>query len=385
MGLSLSKRHHHRHHHHHDENHPQNHQQLDQPPPPQTTTNSSQPPPPPPPLPPPPPPSYSFAANSPYPTTQTLPPPAAPPPPPPRPLPYYDYNTYNNNYQRPVVTHPTYHPYFLPPPNVFSPFRPPPQLPPPPPLPAVPYVDHQSAKKIKNDVNVRKESIKLVVDESNHDSHLVCFTFDAMVNGSITVMYFGKEGDNCSFTSVYPEIMPVKIPFQTGIGQKFCQPSGNGIDLGFFDIDDLSKPWHGDVFPLVILAESAEPSTSLGMQTDGQIVKAPSHAQITLAILEKNKESQFQVKVIKQILWVDGVRYELREIYGISNSAEEAITNQDKECVICMTDPKNTTVLPCRHMCLCSACAKELRLQSNKCPICRQPIQELLEIKIDED
>ena len=32
--------------------------------------------------------------------------------------------------------------------------------------------------------------------------------------------------------------------------------------------------------------------------------------------------------------------------------------------------------------CMCSECAKELRLQSNKCPICRQPIEELMEIKI---
>lgn len=33
---------------------------------------------------------------------------------------------------------------------------------------------------------------------------------------------------------------------------------------------------------------------------------------------------------------------------------------------------------------MCSDCAKELRLQSNKCPVCRQPIEELLEIKVDE-
>ena len=33
--------------------------------------------------------------------------------------------------------------------------------------------------------------------------------------------------------------------------------------------------------------------------------------------------------------------------------------------------------------CMCSDCAKELRLQTNKCPICRQPIEELIEIKIN--
>ena len=33
--------------------------------------------------------------------------------------------------------------------------------------------------------------------------------------------------------------------------------------------------------------------------------------------------------------------------------------------------------------CMCGECAKELRLQSNKCPICRQPIEQLIGIKIN--
>ncbi|KAK6913880.1 hypothetical protein RJ641_021201 [Dillenia turbinata] len=106
--------------------------------------------------------------------------------------------------------------------------------------------------------------------------------------------------------------------------------------------------------------------------------------QITQAVLEKNNEDQFQVRVMRQLLWVDGDRYELREIYGIGNSAADFDdSDPGKECVICMTEPKDTAVLPCRHMCMCSECAKELRIQSNKCPICRQPIEELIEIKIN--
>lgn len=262
-------------------------------------------------------------------------------------------------------------------------------MPPPAPLPLLapaPYVDHQSAKKIKNDVNVHKDTIRLEVDEVNRDCHLVSFTFDAMVDGSITILYFAKEGDNHAFNPVYPDIhVPVKIPFQKGLGQKFCQPSGSGIDFGFFEIDDLSRPAGGDVFPLVISAESNLSSTVMDEDSNNEILNTSAHAQITQAVIEKNNEDHFQVKVIKQILWVDGVRYELREIYGISDS-NEIIDDKDsgKECVICMTEPKDTAVLPCRHMCMCSECAKELRLQSNKCPICRQPIEELLEIKVDE-
>ncbi|KAA0049396.1 putative E3 ubiquitin-protein ligase LUL4 [Cucumis melo var. makuwa] len=203
---------------------------------------------------------------------------------------------------------------------------------------------------------------------------------------SITILFFAKEEPNCRFVPVYPDAFkPVKIPFQKGPAQKFFQPVGTGFDLGFFDLDDLSKPSPAeDTFPLVISAETCSPS-----QSDDERIGEPqqdnSHMQITQAVLEKKNGGPFQVKVIRQLLWIDGVRYELREIFGIGSSSAEGFDDNDtgKECVICMTEPKDTAVLPCRHLCMCSECAKELRLQSNKCPICRQPIEELIEIRIN--
>lgn len=253
--------------------------------------------------------------------------------------------------------------------------------------PPPPYVDHQSAKKVRNDVNVHKHTLKIEVDEENPDHVLVSFVFDALFDGSITVFYFAKEEPNCKFVPLFPEAyMPAKIPFTKGLGQKFRQPSGTGIDLGFYELDDLSKPSLGeDIFPLVISAETHQPSSSNDGHLDDPVSNTSAHMQITQAVLEKNNDDLFQVKVIRQILWVDGVRYELRELYGIGNSAAEGFEDSDpgKECVICMSEPKDTAVLPCRHMCMCGECAKELRLQSNKCPICRQPIEELIEIKIN--
>ncbi|KAF9678054.1 hypothetical protein SADUNF_Sadunf08G0172000 [Salix dunnii] len=288
-----------------------------------------------------------------------------------------------------------------------------------------PFVDHQNAKRVRNDVNVHKDTLKVEIDVSNPDHHLVSFVFDALFDGRVrrqilwvagaryelyeiygigslafilifpdlfqesiyivTIFYFAKEEQDGKFIPAFPEAhLPEKISFQKGLGQKFRQPSGTGIDLGFFELDDLSKSSpEEDVFPLVIAAETFLP-VDLTNENDDSVPNTLRHMQITQAVLEKKNGDNFHVRVIRQILWVAGVRYELREIYGIGSSATEGFDDSDpgKECVICMTEPKDTAVLPCRHMCMCGECAKELRLQSNKCPICRQPIEQLIGIKI---
>ncbi|CAN8269929.1 unnamed protein product [Cochlearia groenlandica] len=240
------------------------------------------------------------------------------------------------------------------------------------------YAEQQNARKIRNDVNVHRDTVSLEVDDhvpGRH--HLVSFVFDAVFNGSFTITFFAKEEQNCTFVPQFPEVYsPIRFGFQKGPGQRFMQPSGTGTDLSFFVLDDLSKPLQEDVYPLVI---SAETLVSPSLSSEQSLV----HKQITQAVLEKNNNGTFVVKVVKQILWIEGVRYELRELYGSNTHGAASGLEENgsgKECVICMTEAKDTAVLPCRHLCMCSDCAKELRIRSNKCPICRQPIEELLEI-----
>lgn len=106
-------------------------------------------------------------------------------------------------------------------------------------------------------------------------------------------------------------------------------------------------------------------------------------------------------------MFVDGLCYLLQEIYGIENkitelkvclfifflfyfssinlclkdSGDEDLEDGSSECVICMSDMRDTLILPCRHLCLCQSCADSLRYQANNCPICRVPFRALLQIK----
>ncbi|KAK8698117.1 hypothetical protein V6N13_114248 [Hibiscus sabdariffa] len=238
-----------------------------------------------------------------------------------------------------------------------------------------PYVDHRTPKKIKNHINIHKDSVSLFLDHSHLDSHLISFTFDALVDGSITIFYFAKEGPNCNFMPMYPEMyMPKTFPFHKGLAQKFYQPSGTGINLGFFAFNLLPRPSKEEdgIFPLVIYAETCMPTLMGTVDIDQPPpFSIYPHAQITQAALKLNSEGHFEVQVIKQILWIEGIRYELRDIYGFENCNEQGLDDDSETfgtCVICMTEPKDTVVLPCRHMCMCSDCAKQLRVKSKRCP-----------------
>ncbi|KAF8397674.1 hypothetical protein HHK36_016595 [Tetracentron sinense] len=311
------------------------------------------------------------------------------------------------------------------------------------PPPATPYVEHQKAVTIRNDVNLKKETLRVEPDEDNPGRFLVAFTFDATVAGSITIFFFAKEGADCNLTPISETFLqPVTVSFQCGLGQKFRQPSGTGIDFSMFQESqllmfqesELLKEGDMEVYPLAVKAEASA-------LDDNGLVENPMpgaiNSQITQAVFEKEK-GEYRVRVVKQILWVTGMRYELQEIYGIGNSVDGEFDGNDpgKECVICLSEPRDTTVLPCRHMvytisyllffefcsqfeenrrksphhlfdrgfgviqsyqflawdftvvrsigkCMCSECAKVLRFQTDRCPICRQLVERLLEIKVN--
>lgn len=257
-------------------------------------------------------------------------------------------------------------------------YPPPGPLPPPP-----PYIEHQKAVTIRNVVNLKKETLRIEPDEQNPGQFLVSFTFDATVPGSITVIFFAKEEFDCNIIPMKENLLqPVSIPFKEGLGQKFRQPAGTGIDFSTFEEIEFLKEGEMEVYPLVVKAEATPDNDK--SNSEYQKAAAPN-SQITQAAFEKKENGEYHVRVIKQILWVGGVRYELQEIYGIGNSVDNDFDGNDpgKECVICLSEPRDTTVLPCRHMCMCSGCAKLLRLQTNRCPICRQPVERLLEIKVN--
>ena len=169
------------------------------------------------------------------------------------------------------------------------------------------------------------------------------------LHDSITVLFFAKEGEGCILTPMKENVLPpVTVNFEQGLGQKFRQPAGTGIDFSLFEESELLKVGDMDVYPLAVKADASSGDHDGSNETQTSV---NTNSQITQAVFEKEK-GEFRVKVVKQILWVNGMRYELQEIYGIGNSVECELDGNDlgKECVICLSEPRDTTVLPCRHM-----------------------------------
>ncbi|KAJ0234882.1 E3 ubiquitin-protein ligase LUL1 [Hirschfeldia incana] len=225
-----------------------------------------------------------------------------------------------------------------------------------------PYIECEKPATIRNDVNLRKETLTLRPDPENPGQLLVSFSFDATVRGRITVVFFAEEDSEFNLTATKEATLPpITFDFEkVGLGQEYIQPSGTGVDLYELFKEEVETC----IYPLAVKIEAAPEEGS----------SSSTNAQITRVTFAK-ENGEVKPSVMKQFLWVNGSRYELQDIYGIENTVDA------KECVVCLSEPRDTIVLPCRHMCMCSGCAKALRFQKNECPVCRQPAERLVELE----
>ena len=59
----------------------------------------------------------------------------------------------------------------------------------------------------------------------------------------------------------------------------------------------------------------------------------------------------------------------LEEAYGLNSNRTD--NGEGKECVICLTNEKDTIAKPCAHVSTCRECAEVIIQTNRQCPICR--------------
>ncbi|XP_077780360.1 E3 ubiquitin ligase RNF157 isoform X5 [Podarcis muralis] len=258
---------------------------------------------------------------------------------------------------------------------------------------AFPYAappPQEPVKTLRSLINVRKDTLRLVKcaeevktpgeEVSKAKVHYnVEFTFDTDARVAITIYYQATEEFQNGVVSYIPKdnsLQSETVHYKRGVCQQFCLPS-HTVDPSEWTEEELAFDLDREVYPMVVLAVVDEGDEHMG------------HCHVLLATFEKHADGSFCVKPLKQKQVVDGVSYLLQEIYGIENKyntqdskvAEDEVSDNSAECVVCLSDVRDTLILPCRHLCLCNTCADTLRYQANNCPICRLPFRALLQIR----
>ena len=273
-----------------------------------------------------------------------------------------------------------------------------------------PAPERRKTKTVRNDVNLKKHTLKMVALEGEPATFFPSFRFDCGAPCTVSIFYLATEntGNKLSLNHGLGTEVGPRVHYDKRLGCEFPPSDMDPAELRQYCVDaagpecsdgQLSKVGiqdaHGrEIWPLCvrlecIVADEAEGSEhSIDSVPVGGAMPGWIQSQTTYACLPK-REMGFDAKVLKQKIWVRETAYELQEIYGLENANKSNAVGGGnpsddigRECVICMSEPRDTTLLPCRHMCLCHECAKMLRTQTNKCPICRTPVQSLLEITV---
>lgn len=248
------------------------------------------------------------------------------------------------------------------------------------PFPYPPPQSSEPYKTLKALINIRKESLRFVKvnDDSQKQMYNIEFVFDCDVPCSITIHFFASEDSTNNTISYIPKNSSIShsskaFHYLKGASQLFCQPSVTFVPSQFED-DELCYNVDKEVFPIAIHCVTLSDDD-------------PKQSHTTIAVVDHHADGCYTLKGLKQKLHVDGLCYLLQEIYGIENKNNETYKGCEdcedggSECVICMSDMRDTLILPCRHLCLCYSCADSLRYQANNCPICRAPFRALLQIR----
>jgi len=261
--------------------------------------------------------------------------------------------------------------------------------------------------------------------------------FDSVRSCTLTVHVCATEIVNeknatvrfdCS--SLFP---PRSYRLNAGANQLFRQSCEHAIDISRLSNTQLAANPSIHYYPLIVslqcddepssvaLSASLSPSAA-AVASSSSSSAPPLHVQYqaTYCSFIPVNARTVDCRVLKQKIQVDGYSYELQEIYGLEPKQASSTTSvvpaatadtlppnaqkdasgriaspvvdtasaspvppQTQECVVCLNNPRDTTILPCRHMCLCHECADILRTQTNRCPVCRSPVESLLHLHIN--
>lgn len=96
---------------------------------------------------------------------------------------------------------------------------------------------------------------------------------------------------------------------------------------------------------------------------------------------EDIKDMEVKLQRRKRAL-LDEMPPEIRSRSGLSDDDQttNTTTTNNNTCVVCHDETAVMAIVPCGHICLCTACSETCINDSNPCPLCRGDIQSVLRV-----
>eukprot|EP00927_Polykrikos_kofoidii_P047973 TRINITY_DN42231_c0_g2_i1.p1 TRINITY_DN42231_c0_g2~~TRINITY_DN42231_c0_g2_i1.p1 ORF type:complete len:310 (-),score=53.14 TRINITY_DN42231_c0_g2_i1:43-972(-) len=246
---------------------------------------------------------------------------------------------------------------------------------------------HMTAPVVKSLVNLDRSSLEWSSDSGGGESFLSFRLDTAGDECDVSVHFLVRDEDTTE--GKLPNLCGARTLRQEKFSKGLKQSCKVGIERGLELQDDLKSfgAEKDGYYHLVI---------DLALQTNDQSVvsRQLSYAKLT------QSEDRWVVNLSKQKVVCGDRVLDLQSLYGTMSRPDRPAqtsneTNNDTgaaaaaaegaadgaDCVICLTNPRDTVIVPCRHVCLCSTCAAVTSSTwSFQCPVCRARVAAMVKL-----
>ena len=248
-------------------------------------------------------------------------------------------------------------------------------------------IDPPSVKKIfavRNPFSIKKTSLILEKDAGPTNSFYIKFEYDSLYNFNC---YINLEVTKNPSKELNPKQIPdadnyilAYNPSPAFESKKIVIKNvAKGESMEFFEKDAIIDI---DFYKSNKAENKNEQTFDLSIELVPIIENNDNNNEIVFVSLcsfeqEEIGKHPHSLKIEQQKLKTYGMWIDIHDIY---NSALDS-----GECLICCSAFRNTIFLPCNHACTCDTCAHRLKMRNNPCPICKNPIKDLLILEVDEN
>lgn len=94
-------------------------------------------------------------------------------------------------------------------------------------------------------------------------------------------------------------------------------------------------------------------------------------------IYKVSKPTDGPASVVSDQIDIDDILYSVSRVYTEQSDNDDNFS--EGLCLICCSAPVSVIAFPCRHCCMCRKCSEHFSSISNKCPVCRSVVRELID------